>query len=155
MQQMHILPIDICDISTLPLFSEDMDIPNPLPQEVANLRDQINTHDGILLVTPEYNWTIPAPLTNVIDWISSNQVNLIDGKPFAIAGATDGGFGTTRVQMQLKLVLFHLGAKLMNKPDLLISRVDTLFNKQSELIDKATEEHIKKFLESFKTFLHQ
>ncbi len=69
-----------------------------MPEAVVRLRDQIREADGLLIVTPEYNYSIPGVLKNAIDWASRPPDQPFDAKPMAIMGASPGGSGTMRCQ---------------------------------------------------------
>ena len=91
------MSIDIADISGVPLYNGDVEA-DGMPEAVVRLRDQIREADGLLIVTPEYNYSIPGVLKNAIDWASRPPDQPFDAKPMAIMGASPGGSGTMRCQ---------------------------------------------------------
>jgi chromate reductase len=91
-----------------PLF-KDIDVPAPLPSGAARLRDALIAHDGLLLSTPEYNWSIPASLKNLIDWISTDAQGAFDGKTALLMCATPSSRGGIIGLSQLRVPLEHLG----------------------------------------------
>jgi chromate reductase, NAD(P)H dehydrogenase (quinone) len=91
-----------------PLF-KDMDTPAPLPSGAARLRDALIAHDGLLLSTPEYNWSIPASLKNLIDWISTDAQGAFDGRTAFLMCASPSSRGGIMGLSQLRVPLEHLG----------------------------------------------
>ncbi|WP_077324662.1 NADPH-dependent FMN reductase [Virgibacillus siamensis] len=96
------LNINIADIGSLPFFAQDEEH-NP-PQIVQYFKDSIKNADGVLIVTPEYNWSVPGVLKNALDWTSRVDKVLI-GKPVMVVGVTPGTAGTLRAQLHLRQIL--------------------------------------------------
>ncbi len=147
------MEIEIYDIKDIPLYNQDNDGANT-PDAVNNLKDRIYKADGLLIVTPEYNYSLPGVLKNTIDWVSrpaaSSPLNM---KPLAISGATGGMGGTIRAQMNLRQVCLFTNMMDMKKPELLIRQVHEKFDENRKLIDEPTIEHIKKFLAAFEKWI--
>src|SRR5262245_10394198 len=83
-------------IAAIPLYNGDEEATHGIPEPVARLKDAIAAAAGLLLVTPEYNNSIPGVAKNAIDWLSRPPADIrrvFGGKPVAIAGASPGGFG--------------------------------------------------------------
>src|SRR5690606_20811638 len=104
-------------IETLPFYSQDLE--QDFPSAAQNLKNQIESSVGILIVTPEYNRAIPGVLKNAIDWASrpfgkSSWTN----KPTAILGITPGSPGTLAAQQNLRLVLSAVGARVLTHPEM-------------------------------------
>jgi len=98
------------DIRSLPLFDQDEE--EDAPQPVRELRQAISGADGIMLITPEYNWSVPGALKNALDWLSRVEKVMI-GKPVMIAGASTGPMGTIRAQLHLRDVLAGMRTRLL------------------------------------------
>ena len=84
-------------IRGIPLYDADVEVNEGIPPRVAELKDAVAAADGLLLVTPEYNNSIPGVFKNAIDWLSrpdSDIKRVFGGKPVAVIGASPGGFGT-------------------------------------------------------------
>ena len=107
--------IDIADISVIPLYNEDVRTAGE-PAVVTALKAQVRAADALLIVTPEYNFSIPGVLKNTLDWMSRPPEPPFDGKPVAIMGATTGPVGTARVQYDLRKVLVFMNTFTVNKP---------------------------------------
>lgn len=109
-------------LGTLPLYDEDLDEVPP-PPAVAHLRSRIEAADGVLIVTPEHNASVPAALKNALDWASRpTGAAALTGKPVAIAGASPGALGTVRAQMELRHVLSAVDAEVLSRPEVLVFR---------------------------------
>jgi chromate reductase len=94
----------------LPIYDGDLET-SGVPKPAVNLKRMIGAHDGVLLVTPEYNSSLPPLLKNAIDWVSRVQDDhetrgeVFRGRPFAIAAASAGRLGGSRCLQALRLVL--------------------------------------------------
>ena len=95
--------LETFDLDGIPVFSEDNE--RQPPEKVVELKKRIREADAVLLVTPEYNYSIPSGLKNAIDWASRPYGdNAWNGKPVAVMGASVGTFGTARAQYHLRQV---------------------------------------------------
>ncbi|MCY0882022.1 MAG: NAD(P)H-dependent oxidoreductase [Firmicutes bacterium] len=123
-------------IDTLPLYNEDIGYPPTVHAFFSSLQ----TAHGILFITPEYNYSIPAPLKNAIDWASRDpQQSALHQKPAAIMGVSQGAFGTVRAQMHLRNTLVFLDMNVLNKPEVLVNFAGSKFNEQGCLTDNSTQ----------------
>lgn len=81
-------------LGDVPFYNQDLDVTGSVPPEAARLREQVASADRVLAVTPEYNGTMPAVLSNAIDWLSRPYgAGAIKGKPFAVVGVTPTPYG--------------------------------------------------------------
>lgn len=140
--------IDEFDISPIPLYNEDIEISH-YPEVVSIFKDRIRNSDGILLVTPEYNYSIPGVLKNALDWASRPPTDIpFIGKPCAICGTSISMFGSLRSQLHLRQVLFALGLHVMNTPEMYIPKAKELFENFSTFDEKMIN-RLNKFWNSF------
>jgi chromate reductase len=124
------------DLASLPPFCEDADV-DPAPAAVERLREQIESADALLIATPEYNASIPGVLKNAIDWASRPfPDNALRDKPVAVIGASTGLFGAVWAQAELRKVLQHTGAKVL-EVELAVALADQAFTPAGELADPA------------------
>jgi chromate reductase len=138
--------LDIFELDGIPGFSEDEE-KNP-PAKVADLKNRIRAADAILIVTPEYNYSIPGVLKNAIDWASRPYGDSAwSGKPAAIMGASIGTIGTARAQYHLRQCMVFLNMFPINQPEVMIGNAATRFDKEGNLTDNATKDYIRKLLE--------
>jgi chromate reductase len=140
----------IADIGDLPLMNQDLEQGGKYPEPVERLRAQILAADALLIATPEYNGSIPAPLKNAIDW-SSRPANALSGKPAALCGASPGVLGTARAQYPLRNTLGVLGVQVMTHPEVFIGGAAQKFA-DGKLTDAGTLEFFGKMLTSFVAF---
>ena len=148
------MTIDIAEIGDLPLYNEDVRSAG-FPASVQRIRDQWAGADGLLFVTPEYNYSMPGVLKNAIDWASVPPGNLFGRKPVAILGASPSALGTIRAQMSLRQSLGALGAVLFGRPEVFIANAPTKFNDQGKLTDQQTLELIAHLLKVLETVIRQ
>jgi chromate reductase len=137
--------LDIAEIDGLPGFNQD-DEGNP-PAKVVELKKQIRAADAILLVTPEYNYSIPGVLKNAIDWASRPYGDSAwSGKPVAVMGATVGTTGTARAQHHLRQCFVFLNMPALNQPEVMIANAAERFDAGGNLTHEPTREMIRKLL---------
>jgi chromate reductase, NAD(P)H dehydrogenase (quinone) len=141
------IEVDTADIGQLPLYNDDVRAAGE-PAVVQEFKSKIRAADAVLLVTPEYNFSIPGVLKNAIDWASRPPEPPFTGKAVAIMGASQGPVGTARVQYDLRKVMVFLDAYTVNKPEVFISFAQNKFNAQGELTDEATAKFITELLVS-------
>jgi chromate reductase len=141
------IEIEIADISRIPMYNDDVRAAGE-PAEVVALKAQIRAADAVLLVTPEYNFSIPGVLKNTLDWMSRPPEPPFDGKVVAIMGASPGPVGTARVQYDLRKVLVFMNSFTVNKPEVFINNAIGKFNAEGELTDEPTKKFIGELLVS-------
>jgi chromate reductase len=139
--------MDEFDLAPVPMYNDDIRVQGfPLP--VEQLRARIAGADALLIVTPEYNYSIPGPLKNAIDWASRPPDQPFDAKPIGIMGASPGTLGTARCQYHLRQVFIFLNGMLLNRPELMIGAAHTKFDAQGRLADEKTRDAIRDLLSS-------
>jgi chromate reductase len=142
--------VESIEIGAIPGYNADLDKDPPVP--VAELAAKVRGADAILLVTPEYNFSIPGVLKNTIDWVSRVEVvkaPAFRGKPVGIIGASTGPLGSARAQYDLRRVLQSLEAYPMPRPELFVSFAPKKFDSQGELTDEETRQALTKWLAAF------
>ena len=139
------MSIDVADIADIPLYNEDV-YATGFPAAVDRLREQIRAADALLLVTPEYNYSIPGVFKNAIDWVSRPPDQPFAGKPAAIMGASPGRLGTARAQYHLRQSLVFLDVRVLNRPEVMISAAHTVFGEDGGLTDERTGKYISDLL---------
>jgi chromate reductase len=140
------MAINIFDIAPIPLYNEDIR-EQGFPEAVEEFRRQIKNSDAILIVTPEYNYSIPGVLKNAIDWASRPPEQPFDGKPMAIMGASPSVFGSARAQYHLRQAFVYLNPYILNRPEIMISNAASKFDGDGDLTDDKTRDIIKMLLD--------
>lgn len=136
--------IEEFDLVSLPFYNGDLE--GDLPEPVRVWKEKIRQADGILVITPEYNYSIPALTKNAIDWGTRPPTdNVWKGKPVGIMGASNGRFGTVRCQQHLRNVLFAANTHVMNTPEVMISYAQNAFDLEGNLIDDKAKQQLQKF----------
>jgi chromate reductase len=137
-----------------PLYNADIQNSTGFPAPVNTLADAIRAADGVIFVTPEYNFSLPGGLKNALDWVSRLQNQPFVGKPIALQSASPGPVGGARVQYDLRKMMCFLDALTLNKPEIFVGSVATRVDeKTGELKDETTRNLIKQQLESFAKFI--
>src|SRR6266446_210718 len=136
--------------SEFPLYNADIQNTSGFPAPVNALADAIRAADGVIFISPEYNFSIPGGLKNAIDWVSRLQNQPFAGKPIALQSASPGPLGGARVQYDLRRAMVFLDAFTLNKPEIFIGNCASKFDeKTGELKDEATRNFIKQQLAAF------
>lgn len=139
----------------IPLYDGDVEAANGVPEAVSALKERIAGSDGVLLVTPEYNNGIPGVFKNAIDWLSrpaGDIPRVFGGRPFALVGASPGGFGTILSQNHWLPVLKTLGVDLWAGSRLYVSRAGQVFDANGELVDDKVRAQLADFMRGFAGF---
>ena len=146
--------IESFDLHGIPPYDQDLE--SPPPERVTQLKTAVRAADGILFVTPEYNYSIPGVLKNAIDWGSRPYGDSAwEGKPVAVMGASPGNLGTARAQYHLRQVFVFLNMFPLNRPEVMIGNADERFDDQGSLTDEDTSERIRKLLLAFANWIRQ
>ena len=141
-------------LGELPFYNEDIDN-DDVAEPVLALRQAAAEADAALVVTPEYNGSIPGVLKNAIDWLTrpaSDIASLFGGKPVAVLGASPGGFGTILAQEAWLPVLRTLGTRPWFEGRLMLSRAQSVFDANGNLTDEATRQRLAQFIAGFAVF---
>jgi NAD(P)H-dependent FMN reductase len=148
--------LEIGSIRDIPLYDGDREAAEGIPGPVEELKARVIACDGLLLVTPEYNNSIPGVFKNAIDWLSRPAEEIpqvFGGRPVAVIGASPGGFGTILSQAAWLPVLRTLGTKPWFGGRLQVSRAGKVFNESGELVDEAVRARLREFIAGYCHFL--
>jgi NAD(P)H-dependent FMN reductase len=147
--------VEIASIRDIPLYDGDLEGTAGIPEPVQRLKDSIAKADGLLIVTPEYNNSMPGVLKNTIDWLSRPPADigrLFKGRPVAIIGATPGQGGTRLSQAAWLPVVRTLGMLPWFESLIMISGAAKIFDASGEIADEATRDRVRRFAEGFARF---
>lgn len=148
--------LEIATIQGVPLYDGDLEAGSGLPPAVVALKAAIAGADGVILVTPEYNSGLPGVFKNAVDWTSRPAADIArvwGGKPVAVIGASQSGFGTILSQDAWLTVLHKLGAAQWHGAQLMVSRAQGLFDAEGNLTDDKVREQLATFLAGFSAFV--
>lgn len=149
------IEFDTATLHGIPLYDGDAEARDGEPAAVSALKQQIIASDGVLLVTPEYNNGIPGVFKNGIDWLSRGTPDIpavFGNRPFALIGASPGGFGTILSQNHWLPVLKTLGVRLWAGQKLLVSRAGSVFDADGTLVDAKVRDQLAGFVQGFAAF---
>lgn len=148
------MEIDIFDISAIPLYNADLD-GSQKPTSVQNLKSRIAASDGLLIATPEYNYSVPGVLKNAIDWASRvGSESPLNGKPLAVIGI-GGMMGTLRAQLHLRQIAMFNGMLVLPKPELYISDKPEKIDANGRLTDEPTRERLIDLLNAYLVWIRR
>jgi chromate reductase len=142
--------------SEFPLYNADVQNSSGFPAPVHTLADAIRAADGVIFVSPEYNYSIPGGLKNAIDWVSRLPNQPFANKSVTIISAAAGILGGGRMQYDLRRCMIFLDALTMNKPEVFIGGAMQKFDEKSgQLKDEQAVGFIKQQLAAFAKFIEQ
>lgn len=129
---------DLRDLE-MPLYDGDLEDNHGLPSNAVALRRLVQQHDALLVVTPEYNASIPAVLKNALDWVSRPYaqepgVSAFRGKTAALLASSPGALGGLRALVHLRQVLMNLGVLVLTE-QYALGGANSAFGSSGELVD--------------------
>ncbi|OVZ64877.1 NADPH-dependent FMN reductase [Pigmentiphaga sp. NML080357] len=131
------MSMELADLDAIPMYSGDLEaegFPEPVRQLAARIRDA----DGLLIASPEYNFSVSGVLKNGIDWLSRLDPQPFRHKPAALLSATQGPVGGARNQYDLRKILGCLEAQVLLRPEVFIGLCHTKFDAGGRLADAPT-----------------
>ncbi len=147
------MTMEIATIGDLPLYNMDVQ-DKGFPAPVTRLRDQVLAADALLFASPEYNWSVSAPLKNVIDWLSRFKPSVpFENKPAAVISATQGPLGGARGQYDLRRILDGLGVQWLRKPEIFIGMVQNKIDAEGKLVDEPTRKIMTEQMAAFRDWI--
>jgi chromate reductase, NAD(P)H dehydrogenase (quinone) len=149
------LAIEAVSIREFPLYDGDVEAEGT-PEAVRAAKDRIAAADGLLLVTPEYNNSIPGVFKNAIDWLSRPPKDIprvFGGRPVALMGATPGPGGTILAQAAWLPVLRALGTEFWSGPRVYVSSAAKAFDAEGRLVDEAIRTTLAQHLAGYSEFV--
>ena len=139
--------LEIFELDGIPSYNQDLD--SSVPEKVKEFKRKIKAADAILIVTPEYNYSVPGVLKNAIDWASRPYGdNSLESKPVAIMSASTGMLGGARAQYHLRQTFVFLNMHPVNRPEVMVNFAAQKFDEKGKLIDQKTQDLIKQLLDN-------
>src|SRR3954462_3351829 len=136
----------------LPIYNADDHNSTGFPATATRLSDAIRAADGVIFVTPEYNYSIPGGLKNAIDWVSRMKDQPFNGKTVLLQSAAGGILGGSRAQYHLRQSLISLDANCFGRPEVLVTMAAQKFDDKGTLKDQGAIDLIKQQLAGFEKF---
>jgi len=148
--------LQIESIAGIPLYNADDEQEHGVPPAAVQLKEAIARADGLLIVTPEYNNSIPGVTKNAIDWLTrpaSDIPRIFAGRPVALAGASPGHFGTILSQNAWLSVFRTLGVSFWSGGRLLVPEAASVIGADGQVSDPKVREALRQFLAGFVDFV--
>jgi chromate reductase len=140
----------------LAVYNYDEHQASGIPPIATAWIEAIRSADGVIIVSPEYNWSIPGGLKNAIDWASRLKEVPFAGKPVALQSAATGLLGGSRMQYHLRQSLTSIEAIMFTKPEVVVTFAAKKFDEKTlELIDQPTCDMVKQQLAAFEKFVRR
>ncbi len=147
---------ELPSIGAIPLYDADVQEEEGFPERVEAIAAAIREADGVVIVTPEYNYSVPGGLKNAIDWLSRLPEQPLAGKPVLIQTNSMGAIGGARCQYHLRQILVFLDAMVMNKPEFMGGVIQNKVDPQTdEVVDPGTIEHLTSQLSAFAEYIQR
>lgn len=139
-------------IDDLPLFNQDV-FDAGLPESVKRFRAEVTAADGVLIASPEYNFSVTAALKNAIDWASRPPSQSWQDKPIALFSVSGGPLGGARVQYDLRRILGQLWGHVLPRPEVFIGSAQSKFDAQGRITDEATKKFLTDLMTGFRDWV--
>ena len=150
------MTIDRFDLDAVPLYNADLDADGTRPAEVERLKQAVAGADAVLIVSPEYNHSVPGVLQNAIDWASRpGMKSPLAAKPAGMMGVSAGVVGTARGQQQLKLVLMSTLALVMPHAGVVVGQAKEKFDASGLLTHEPTRQFVAAYLRELEAWTHR
>jgi chromate reductase len=146
------MTLHITSIADLPMYNQDV-LDAGMPEPVKRFRTEIAQADGVLIASPEYNFSVTAPLKNAIDWASRPPDQVWQEKPIAIFSATVGPVGGARVQYDLRRILGQIWGFVLPRPEVFIGNAASKFDADLRLTDETTKKFLTDLLVGFSAWI--
>ena len=148
------MTLEIAEIGDLPMFNQDV-FDAGIPEAAKRFRAEVTAADGVLIASPEYNFSLSAALKNAIDWASRPPSQSWQDKPVAIFSVSQGPLGGARVQYDLRRILGQLWAHVLPRPEVFIGSAPSKFDAQGKLTDEATRKFLGELLAGFAPWINR
>ena len=138
-------------IGDFPHYNQDVQEQEGFPQAVTEMANAIQESDGLIIVTPEYNYSVPGVLKNALDWLSRVDPQPLAKKPVVIQTASPGAVGGARAQYHLRQILVFFDAYVLNKPEAMVGQAFSKIE-NGTITDDGTKEFLAGQLKAFSEF---
>lgn len=139
-------------IDDIPLFNQDV-YDAGVPEPARRFRAEVAAADGLLIASPEYNFSLSAALKNAIDWGSRPPNQVFQDKPIAVFSASGGPLGGARVQYDARRILGQLWGHVLPRPEVFIGNAPSKFDAQGRLTDETTRKFLAELLAGLQAWI--
>lgn len=136
-------------IGAIPLYNSDLES-DGMPESVASLKALLSEADALLIVSPEYNYSVPGPLKNAIDWLSRPAFkSVLAGRPTGILSASLSPVGGARMQAHLKSILSGTLTPVYPAPEYTLPSAQQAFDESGDLVDERAQAALARYVREF------
>ena len=149
---------EIETIEGIPLYNQDLEDLEGVPARVKGLQNKIAASDGLLLVTPEYNFSIPGTFKHAIDYLTRppKEIARVFGNlPVGLMGATPGGRGTVSAQEAWLPILKSLHTLIFTARAVGIPKTGDVFAEEGTIKDEKVQKQINEYMKEFEGFVQR
>ena len=146
------MSMKIAQIGDIPLFNQDV-FDAGLPESAKRFRAEVAEADGVLIASPEYNFSLSAALKNAIDWASRPPNQSWQDKPIAVFSCSGGPLGGARVQYDVRRILGQLWGHVLPRPEVFIGSAQGKFDAQGKLTDETTRKFLSELLAGLRDWI--
>jgi len=140
----------------LPVYNADDQNSTGFPATATKLADAIRAADGVIIVSPEYNYGVPGGLKNAVDWLSRMKDQPFKDKPVALQSVAGGPLGGGRVQYQWRQIMVFVEANVFLRPEVFVGMAQQKFDEKTlEFKDEPGINFIKQQLAGFEKFIRR
>jgi chromate reductase, NAD(P)H dehydrogenase (quinone) len=144
--------VDIFDLEGIAFFNQDLE--NEPNDKLKTFKSKIKAADGILIVSPEYNYSVPGILKNALDAASRpHGTSPFEEKPVGIMGASTGMLGTARAQYHLRQTMVFFNSFVMNRPEIMVNFAEKKFDQAGRLTDEMTVQKVREFMSALEQWI--
>jgi chromate reductase len=140
-------------VADIPIYDGDLESISGFPSVVTALTAAIREADGVIIVSPEYNYSVPGGLKNLLDWVSRTPNQPFAGKPVLIQSVSGGPFGGVRMQHHLRQIMTFLNARVFARPEVMIGPASAKFDAEGVIVDLPTREAVRLQLAEFSAYI--
>lgn len=140
----------IISLGDLPLYNQDFDDENQVPESYTIFRNEVKAIDGAIFITPEYNRSVPAVLKNALDVGSRPYGKSVwDGKPGAVFSNSPGSISGFGANHHLRQSLVFLNVPVMQQPEVYLNKVNELFDERGNIQKEEIKEFLQKAVDAY------
>jgi chromate reductase, NAD(P)H dehydrogenase (quinone) len=142
-------------VADIPIYDADLESISGFPSAITALAGLIRESDGVIIVSPEYNYSVPGGLKNLLDWVSRTPNQPFAKKPVLIQSVSGGALGGARMQHHLRQILVFLNARVFARPEVMIGPASAKFGADGLIVDPPTREAVRTQLAEFSAYIRE